>query len=96
MKRMTWLSGLAALFCAAQIAPASAQQWQADAKFCFGDTQAPGQAYRATCKDHDQFDSILACEQATGDENALYRVREAGRDNVNTYMMGFGAIDGCQ
>ena len=73
-----------------------ALDWQIDAKYCYGDTNGPGQAYRATCKDHDQFDSILACEKAAGDENAAERIRMAGRDDVNTYMMGFGAVDGCQ
>ena len=27
---------------------------------------------------------------------AAERIRMAGRDDVNTYMMGFGAVDGCQ
>ena len=80
----------------AGFANAWALDWQIDAKYCYGDTNGPGQAYRATCKDHDQFDSILACEKAAGDENAAERIRMAGRDDVNTYMMGFGAVDGCQ
>ncbi|HSY85076.1 MAG TPA: hypothetical protein VLA85_00795 [Verrucomicrobiae bacterium] len=96
MPRLGSIAGLAALLCLAGIAPASAQQWQVDAKYCFGDTQAPGQAYRATCKDHDQFDSVLACEKAANDQNAIDRVQMAGRDDVNTFMMGFGPIDGCQ
>jgi hypothetical protein len=51
---------------------------------------------RATCKDHDQYDSILACEAAAGAENAMARTRNAGRGVVNTYMMGFDTVDGCQ
>ena len=99
MHRTRSIAAFAGLLCLATLAgasAASAQQWQVDAKYCFGDTQAPGQAYRTTCKDHDQFDSILACEKAAGDENAAERVRMAGRDDVNTFMMGFGQVDGCQ
>jgi hypothetical protein len=44
----------------------------------------------------DQYDSILACEAAAGDYNALTRTRMAGRDQVNTFMLGFGAVHGCQ
>jgi hypothetical protein len=96
MCRTGSIAGLAAVLCLVGLGPAMAQSWQVDAKYCFGDTQAPGRAYRATCTDHDQFDSILACEKAAGDENAAERVRMAGRDDVNTYMMGFGPVDGCQ
>lgn len=96
MRRTGSIAAFAGILCLSTLADAAAQQWQVDAKYCFGDTQAPGQAYRATCKDHDQFDSILACEKAAGDENAADRVQMAGRDEVNTYMMGFGPVDGCQ
>ena len=96
MRRTRLIAGLAAILSLAALAPASAQSWQVDAKYCFGDAQAPGKAYRAACKDHDQFDSIIACETAAGDQNAVERIRMAGRDDVNTYMMGFGPIDGCQ
>jgi len=96
MRRSGSIAGLAAILCLAALAPASAQSWTVDAKYCFGDTQAPGKAYREACKTHDQFDSLLACEEAAGDENAAESIRLAGRDNVNTYMMDFGPIDGCK
>src|SRR5260370_20008038 len=94
--RIALVASVAAMICLASFANAWALDWQIDAKYCYGDTNGPGQAYRATCKDHDQFDSILACEKAAGDENAAGRIRMAGRDDVNTYMMGFGAVDSCQ
>ena len=96
MPRIASVAAVTAVICLAGFANAWALDWQIDAKYCYGDTNGPGQAYRATCKDHDQFDSILACEKAAGDENAAERIRMAGRDDVNTYMMGFGAVDGCQ
>src|SRR5262249_57615439 len=92
MRRTRSIAAFAGILCLATLAgasAASAQQWQVDAKYCFGDTQAPGQAYRTTCKDHDQFDSILACEKAAGDENAAERVRMAGPDNLNTFIICF-------
>jgi hypothetical protein len=96
MLRIALVAGLTGILCVANSVPVAAQPWQSDAKFCFRDTDAPGKAYRALCKDHDQYDSILACEQAAGDENASYRIRQAGRDRVNAFMMGFGSIEGCQ
>jgi len=69
--------------------------WRTDARTCGQMNGAPGDAYRATCKDHDQFDSILACEQAAGDQDAADRIQRAGRDDVNTYMQGFGPTEGC-
>ena len=60
------------------------------------DTGAAGTAYRATCKNHDQYDSILACEAAAGEENAMARTRMAGPGVVDTVMMDFGKVDGCQ
>jgi hypothetical protein len=74
----------------------NAQDWRAAAQECYADTGAAGAAYRSTCKNHDQFDSILACEVAAGEENAAARTRLAGRGVVNTLMMGFGTVDGCQ
>ena len=44
------------------LADARAQDWTVAAQACYADTGAAGAAYRATCKDHDQYDSILACE----------------------------------
>jgi hypothetical protein len=96
MPRIASVAAVTAAICLSSFANAWALDWQVDAKYCWGDTNGPGQAYRAACKDHDQFDSILACEKAAGDENAGERIRMAGRDDVNAYMMGFGAVDGCQ
>ena len=70
--------------------------WTVAAQACYADTGPAGVAYWATCKDHDQYDSILACEAAAGEYNALSRTRMAGRDQVNTFMLGFGAVHGCQ
>ena len=75
---------------------AGAQDWQAAAQECYADTGAAGAAYRATCKNHDQYDSILACEAAAGEENAMARTRMAGPGVVDTVMMDFGKVDGCQ
>ena len=75
---------------------ASAQDWQAAAQECYADTGAAGAAYRSTCKNHDQYDSILACEAAAGEENAMARTRMAGPGVVDTVMMDFGKVDGCQ
>ena len=75
---------------------AGAQDWQAAAQECYADTGAAGAAYRSTCKDHDQYDAILACEAAAGEENAMARTRMAGPGVVDTVMMDFGKVDGCQ
>ena len=75
---------------------AEAQDWQAAAQECYADTGAAGAAYRATCKNHDQYDAILACEAAAGEENAMARTRMAGPGIVDTVMMDFGKVDGCQ
>jgi hypothetical protein len=75
---------------------AGAQDWQAAAQECYADTGAAGAAYRATCKNHDQYDAILACEAAAGEENAMARTRMAGPGIVDTVMMDFGKVDGCQ
>ncbi|MFI5019611.1 MAG: hypothetical protein ACHQHK_16835, partial [Dongiales bacterium] len=60
MPRIASVAAVTAAICLAGFANAWALDWQIDAKYCYGDTNGPGQAYRATCKDHDQFDSILA------------------------------------
>jgi hypothetical protein len=75
---------------------AGAQDWQAAAQECYADTGAAGAAYRSTCKNHDQYESILACEAAAGEENAMARTRMAGPGVVDTVMMDFGKVDGCQ
>jgi len=75
---------------------AAAQDWQAAAQECYADTGAAGKAYRSTCKDHDQYESIHACEAAAGEENAMARTRMAGPGVVDTVMMDFGKVDGCQ
>ena len=86
---------LAAVLCLATL-EARAQDWQAAARECYADTGAAGTAYRSACKTHDQYDSILAYEAAAGEENAMARTRMTGRDVVDTFMMGFGTVDGCQ
>jgi hypothetical protein len=75
---------------------AAAQDWQAAAQECYADTGAAGAAYRSACKNHDQYESILACEAAAGEENAMARTRMAGPGVVDTLMMDFGKVDGCQ
>ena len=87
---------IAGVLCLAALADVRAQDWTVAARACYADTGAAGAAHRATCKDHDQYDSILACEAAAGEYNALTRTRMAGRDQVNTFMLGFGAVHGCQ
>ena len=86
---------LAAVLCLTTL-EARAQDWQAAAREGYADTGAAGTAYRSACKTHDQYDSILAYEAAAGEENAMARTRMTGRDVVDTFMMGFGTVDGCQ
>jgi hypothetical protein len=74
----------------------SDEPWKNDARSCSQMSGTPGQVYKSTCQTQDQFDSILACEQAAGDQEAAQRIRMAGRDDVNTYMQGFGPIEGCK
>jgi hypothetical protein len=96
MRRVESIVAIAGVLCFAMVIDAMAQDWQVAARSCYADSGAAGAAYRATCKNHDQFDSILACETAAGNDNAMARTRMAGRDQVNTFMMGFGAVNGCQ
>jgi hypothetical protein len=73
----------------------SDEPWKNDARSCSQMTGTPGDVYKSTCRKQDQFNSIIACEQSAGDQEAAERIRMAGRDAVNTYMQGFGPIEGC-
>ena len=95
MRRAEFIA-IVGVLCLATPTDVGAQDWTVAARACYADTGPAGAAYRATCKDHDQYDSILACEVAAGEYNALTRTRMAGRDQVNTFMLGFGAVHGCQ
>ena len=61
---------IAGVLCLAALADVRAQDWTVAARACYADTGPAGAAYRATFKDHDQYDSILACETAAGEYNA--------------------------
>ena len=61
---------IAGVLCLAAVADVRAQDWTVAARACYADTGPAGAAYRATFKDHDQYDSILACETAAGEYNA--------------------------
>src|SRR5215469_9192581 len=50
---------IAGVLCLAALADVRAEDWTVAARACYADS-GPA-AYRATCKDHDQYDSIPAC-----------------------------------
>ncbi|HKF64217.1 MAG TPA: hypothetical protein VKB42_22780 [Dongiaceae bacterium] len=76
-------------------AQAANDDWKIDAMACREMTGPPGEAYRATCRSHDQYDSVLACMKALNEAGAEERMRAAGRDAVDAYMKGFPAMAGC-
>jgi hypothetical protein len=97
MRQVNLRIAVAAALCLGTVpALAAGDEWQVDARACADMAGAPGDAYRAACQQQDQYDSILACQTAAGDENAVSRIKMAGRDDVNTYMEGFGPIAGCK
>ena len=61
MRRAEFIA-IAGILCLATPTDVGAQDWTVAAQACYADTGRAGAAYRATCKDHDQYDSILACE----------------------------------
>ena len=76
-------------------ARAADDDWKIDAMACREMTGPPGEAYRATCRTHDQYDSVLACMKALNEAGAEERMRAAGREVVDAYMKSFPAVAGC-
>lgn len=80
----------------AGVASAAEDDWKIDAMACREMVGPPGTAYRATCRNHDQYDSVLACMKALNEAGAEERMRAAGRDAVDAYMSKLPAIEGCR
>jgi len=89
--------GLVILLCLGLTATARAadDDWKIDAMACREMTGPPGEAYRATCRSHDQYDSVLACMKALNEAGAEERMQAAGREAVDSYLKGFPAVAGC-
>jgi hypothetical protein len=64
--------------------------WQIHSVWCTKDRGSSGGVYRATCRGHDQFDSIVACqrdaENGHPNDRTSNAVIQAGRAAVNAYM----------
>jgi hypothetical protein len=80
----------------AGVAGAAEDDWKIDAMACREMTGPPGEAYRASCRTHDQYDAVLACMKALNEAGAEERMRTAGREAVDTYMRRFPTIEGCR
>jgi hypothetical protein len=84
--------GVAALLLSkfAVVTTAQEPDWQIHSKWCVSDGGSSGRVYRNTCVNHDQFDSVVACQLDSGGGDYNYgpvrSVQAAGRQAVNQYM----------
>ena len=95
MKRLTFVAVLLSLplLVIPTRSPRAAQpDWQIHSVWCTRDGGSSGNVYRSSCKAHDQFDSIVACQRDAekGHPGNLTSVQviNAGRPAVNAFMVG--------
>jgi hypothetical protein len=62
--------------------------WKKHSYWCAHDHGSSGGAYQSTCVNHDQFDSVVACQtDSKGSQgDSTQAVQAAGRDAVNQFM----------
>jgi hypothetical protein len=68
---------------------AAEPDWQIHGKWCTTDKGSSGTRYLQTCPNHDQFDSVIACQQDARNGGAVQAIRDAGRDAVNAFMSNY-------
>jgi hypothetical protein len=89
--RLVWLIGMTAALCVFDV-PLQGQQpdWQIHSIWCTRDGGSSGNVYKSMCANHDQFDSIVACqkdaEKGHPNDPTSQTVINAGKDAVNAYM----------
>jgi hypothetical protein len=70
----------------------SAPDWQIHANWCANiDNGSSHSVYLATCRNSDQYDSVLACQRDAAKNNsdggaAIRAIEAAGRQQVNIFM----------
>lgn len=82
--RKTFLLAIMTLLFGLEVVVAQEPEWQIHCKWCTTDGGSSGGAYRATCRNYDQFDSVLACQ--AHNPGAQTAIRNAGRSAVNAFM----------
>jgi hypothetical protein len=95
MRRYTVAVGIALTLAGGFTAHAQQPVWQIHAVWCTKDGGSSGNVYRQTCGSHDQFDSVIACQQDAGNGGAVQALRDAGRATVNAYMDNY-KLTSCQ
>ena len=78
------------------LANAWALDWQIDAKYCYGDTKGRARPIAPPARIMTSSIRSSPARKPPGTRTPRSECSMAGRDDVNTYMMGFGAVDGCQ
>ena len=73
------------------VAPAQQKQpWQINAEWCTTDPGSSGAIYYEDCPTHDQYDSVLACQQDAErghpNDKTSQTIVNAGRNAVDSYM----------
>jgi hypothetical protein len=86
-------TGIILVLCTASVAIGQGTPaWQAHANWCANvDNGSSHNVYMATCRNSDQYDSVLACQRDAGRNNgdggaAVRAVEAAGRQQINAFM----------
>ena len=89
-KYSRFVLAIVAMSCVVLVSKAQEPDWQIHGKWCVSDRGSSGGKYRSTCVNHDQFDSVVACQLDSGGGDYNYgpvrAVQAAGRQAVNQYM----------
>ena len=87
-KKLLWIGFSSIVLCAIQvIIMAQVPDWQMHSKWCAViDHGSSNAVYLTTCASHDQFDSVIACQNDARNGPAVDTIRQATRGVVNTFM----------